>query len=167
MIDDISGIRVINFVSLNQEDVMEVFYLRNHPEITKWAITQNISLKEHLEFVQKLKNDSTKCYFLLKREKVTLGVVSLSRINVMHKNAYIGIYKNPALNKVGKDLLMVLEEIAFKKMKLHSLFLEVLEDNVKAIAFYQKNGYSYQGCLKDFMYYNHQYKDVLIYEKIQ
>lgn len=167
MKNSVNGIEVIDFFHMKQEDIMQVFYLRNHPETTKWSISQDISLNTHLNFIESLKEDDTRCYFLLKKNGEIIGVVSLTRINKRHKNAYIGIYKNPKLDRVGRDLLRTLEEIAFQKIKLHALFLEVLKNNTKAIAFYERNGYSYQGCLKDFVYQDNQYKDVLIYEKIQ
>lgn len=161
----IQDIFALDFTQMTQEDSQNVLNFRNHPEVSKWMYSDNISTLSHLNFISKLKDNPSSHYWLMKKNSTLLGVGSLTRINLAHKHGYIGIYKNPSLHNVGKDILQCLEEIGFKEFALHTLHLEVLQSNQKAIDFYVKYGYGYEGKLQDFIFRNHQYEDVLIYGK--
>lgn len=161
----IQDIFALDFTQMSEEDSQSVLDFRNHQEVSKWMYSDNISPSSHLNFISNLKNNPSSQYWLMKKNSKLLGVASLTRINLTHKHAYIGIYKNPSLHNVGRDILQCLEEIAFKEFALHTLHLEVLQSNQKAIVFYEKYGYTYEGKLQDFIFRNHQYEDVLIYGK--
>lgn len=161
----IQDIFALDFTQMTLEDSQNVLNFRNHPEVSKWMYSDNISINAHLNFISSLKNNSSSYYWLMKKNSQLLGVGSLTRINLAHKHGYIGIYKNPSLYNVGGKILECLEEIAFREFALHTLHLEVLQNNQKAIAFYEKYAYTYEGKLQDFVFRNHQYENVLIYGK--
>lgn len=161
----IQDIFALDFTLMQEEDLQSVLTFRNHPEVAKWMYSDNISKPSHLHFIANLKNNPSSYYWLMKKNSTLLGVGSLTRINPTHKHAYIGIYKNPSMSNVGAEILSCLEEIAFKEFALHTLHLEVLQSNQKAIGFYEKYGYAYEGKLLDFVFKNHQYQNVLIYGK--
>lgn len=162
-----NGIEAINFVDLQEEDIYRVLEFRNHPDVSKWMYNASIlSLQSHLDFLESLKNTPSSCYWLFKREEEYLGVGSITRINIAHKHAYLGIYKNPYKTKVGDCILQFLEDIAFNSFGLHSLILEVMESNKRAITCYKRNGFTHMGNLKDYVFVNKKYQDVLIYGKI-
>ncbi|PAF54036.1 UDP-4-amino-4,6-dideoxy-N-acetyl-beta-L-altrosamine N-acetyltransferase [Helicobacter sp. 13S00482-2] len=150
---------------MNEQDSESVLNFRNHPETSKWMYSKNISKESHLNFISMLKNNSTSYYWLMKKAEVLLGVGSITRINSTHKHAYLGIYKNPLLKHAGKEILKCLEHIGFKEFCLHTLHLEVLESNQRAIIFYENHHYIYEGKLLDFVLKNNQYENVLIYGK--
>lgn len=152
----IKDMEIINFINLNKDDILEVFKLRNHPDIAKWMFHESFSLQEHFNFIDMLKKDKTKFFYLLKQKNVILGVVSLVRVDFLNKKSYAGIYKNPIFSKVGDKILRVLEEIAFERMQLQTLILEVFSNNCKAISCYERNGYiKHKQCSEE----------ILIYEK--
>ncbi|PAF41152.1 UDP-4-amino-4,6-dideoxy-N-acetyl-beta-L-altrosamine N-acetyltransferase [Helicobacter sp. 11S03491-1] len=161
----IQDIYALDFTQMTLEDSMAVLEFRNHLDVAKWMYSKNISKKSHLKFISELKQNPSNHYWLFKKNQTYLGVGSITRINLTHKHAYLGIYKNPHLLNVGKDILKCLEQIGFKEFKLHSLHLEVIQTNQKAIAFYKKHHYTYEGKLIDFVYQNNNYQNVLIYGK--
>lgn len=48
-------VQIINFIELDIKKKKEVLFWRNSEEISKWMLTKNISLKDHLKFIEKLK----------------------------------------------------------------------------------------------------------------
>lgn len=152
----IEDIEIINFANLDRDDILEVFRLRNHPEISKWMFHKNFSLQEHFNFIETLKKDKTKFFYLLKQEGIILGVVSLVGVDFLDKKSYAGIYKNPIFSKVGDKILAILEIIAFERMQLKTIILEVFSNNYHAISCYERNGYI--KCKQNS-------KEILIYEK--
>ena len=174
-------IYALDFTLMDKKDSLYVLEMRNSPQVAQFMYSSHITNKGHFDFIKGLKNNPKTAYWLIKKHSEILGVASLSRINLAHKTAYIGIYKNPFLDSssldssptsakintsTGKQILDTLEYIAFSEFCLHSLHLEVLESNTKAIAFYEKNGYKYGGKLVDFIYRNDSYFAALIYSKI-
>lgn len=186
-------IYALDFTLMDKKDSLYVLQMRNHAQVAQYMYSSHISKQGHTDFIKGLKNNQKSAYWLLKKRGEILGVASLSRINLTHKNAYIGIYKNPFLDactqtkvlakstctelsshssgdsagiSVGAEILATLEHIAFSEFCLHSLHLEVLESNAKAIRFYKKNGYKYGGKLLDFIYRNEFYHNALLYSKI-
>jgi len=126
---------VKNFVDLNLNEQKEVLSWRNHPEIRKWMYNKKeISLKEHLNFIETLKKDKHRLYFKVD----DLGVINY-KIN--NKNAEIGLHKNPNKKNVGKILMEKLINYGFNKLNLSKLILYVYEDNLKAINLYKKFGF--------------------------
>ncbi len=64
-----------NFVDLDEIEKVLVFGWRNHLKIAPLMRTQTITLKEHLQFMESLKQDSTKQYFLALQDDEILGVL--------------------------------------------------------------------------------------------
>ncbi|WP_181566333.1 UDP-4-amino-4,6-dideoxy-N-acetyl-beta-L-altrosamine N-acetyltransferase [Helicobacter monodelphidis] len=158
-----------HFTALSEEESEAVRSWRNHQEVRAFMYQQHITSKEeHQRFVKGLHNNLEKGYWAVFKENEGLGVISLTRINIFHSYAFLGIYVSPQWHHqgVGKQLLSALEFLAFQKIGLHSLRLEVLEENQKAIAFYERNGFLKEGCLRDFALIHGQFKNIVLMGKI-
>jgi UDP-4-amino-4,6-dideoxy-N-acetyl-beta-L-altrosamine N-acetyltransferase len=105
---------------------------RNHPEISQFMINKKVELNEHLNFIDSLKENKTKKYFLVD----DIGVIDFN--NITDEKADIGLYKNPSKQKVGSKLMNELINYGFNELKLKKLILYVYENNEKAINLYQK-----------------------------
>ncbi|GAD19352.1 UDP-4-amino-4,6-dideoxy-N-acetyl-beta-L-altrosamine N-acetyltransferase [Helicobacter fennelliae] len=162
-------IYALDFCLMDTRDVRSVWEMRNDALVSHWMYSQHISFESHIEFIQSLNHDPKRIYWLFKQGVHLLGVGSLSRIDIIHKHAYIGIYKNPKdslIHNKGTLILQTLEKIAHQEFGLHSLHLEVLDSNARAIRFYKRNGYCKEGVLKDFIKKDNAFVDTLIYGKI-
>ena len=124
-----------NFTELNFQEKELILKWRNNPLIAKYMLTKNISLKAHLKFIDNLKNDNKKRYFLVEN----IGVIYFT----LHNNniVEIGLYKNPNKQKVGNKLLKTAIEYAFEELKAKKIILYVFENNIKAINLYKKFGF--------------------------
>ncbi|STQ86717.1 UDP-4-amino-4,6-dideoxy-N-acetyl-beta-L-altrosamine N-acetyltransferase [Helicobacter muridarum] len=156
----LNGYIAINFCNISQDEALRVLRYRNNPIISENMYgSDHISEKTHFNFIASLMKDEQSKYFLVQDSKnmQDIGVISLNRINIKHKNAYLGIYKNPEArtknktNKIsyGTMLMDLLKHIAFCEYKLHMLYLEVIASNIQAIRFYEKEGFAFMGELID------------------
>ncbi len=162
----IEGYEARDFCACDTQMLEEILSIRNSPEVAQWMYSAHITYKGHFEFVQHLKVDKTQRYWAILRDGCIIGVGSLTRLR--HKHAYLGIYTNPKATHIahkGQEILKIIEHIAFEELGLHSLFLEVMSTNARAIDFYNKAGFSYNGTLQDFVVSNGRFCDVLIMSK--
>lgn len=157
---------VIDFTRLSPADKDYIFLMRNDERISSFMYTKHVDKKRHDAFIEGLKSDLYRRYWCVKKGEQVLGVISLSRIDLAHLRAYIGLYKNPFFKgSVGDMLVSMLENVALE-FGLHALFLEVLEDNARAISLYERHGYVLAGLLQDYVKEGNTYKNVLIYSKV-
>ena len=161
-----AGCTLINYASLNSRESEMVLRWRNMPQIQKWMYQDHlITSKEHKGFLKRLKTDRKNSVYLVKRGKDEyIGMISLNNIDSKNRHAYLGIYANPE-NKLpgyGSILINCIKFLAFKKMRLHTLKLEVLRVNDRAHHFYLKHGFKKEGVLKEFINKNGSWTDVVV-----
>ncbi len=160
-------IKIKNFINLNEEEKEIVRKWRNNKDIRKFMYQKRIiTKKEHIKFIESLKSDSKNFYWFVINEKNYLGVFYLNKVDLLNKHAYLGIYSNPELKGVGRILMKCLMYIAFKVAKLHTLKLEVIETNKNAIEFYKKHGFQEEGRLKEFVFRDGKWLDVIVMGRI-
>lgn len=134
------NITLNNFTQLSDTDLKVILSWRNAPEVRQWMFAPKIiALNSHLSFVKNLEKSEDKLYFLVKDEIKSLGVISFT--DITQDNCFLGIYKNPELNRVGKYLLQVFINYAFTHLKVAIINAEVFSNNIKAIKLYKKNGF--------------------------
>ena len=121
-----------NFIQLDYDEKLMILEWRNHSETSKFMINKKIKLKEHLNFINSLKENKTKLYFLVD----DIGVIDFT--NITDKKADIGLYKNPNKQKVGSILMKYIIDYGFNVLGLEKLVLYVYENNQKAINLYKK-----------------------------
>ena len=162
---DINGAEIINFLNLSSEEREMVLNWRNHEDIRKWMYSDNIiSLNEHINFIDQLVENTNNFYWVVKnKDGIYFGTIYLNRTDFKNKHAYIGIYANPynEIKNKGYLLIQSIKSLAFEIAGLHTLKLEVIDNNQKAINFYKKSGFAEEGRLKEFVFKDEQWHDVI------
>lgn len=161
--------KAVHFCALTPKQSEDVRRWRNHPEISRYMYNQEpISIQAHQNFIKGLQQSTTRSYWAVFDDERGIGTMSLTRINLVHAFAFLGININPDCFGTGSGtkILELLEFIAFEKLELHSLRLEVFEHNKRAIAFYERNGFMHEGCLRDYAWVNNAFHNILIMGKI-
>lgn len=157
---------ILNFINLSSQEKEMVRRWRNCNVIRKHMCQNHlISRDEHFAFIRSLKKDRHNFYWVVKNARgVYIGIISLNKVDRANKNAYLGIYVNPYSPLPGKGAVLMecLRYLSFTKAKLHTLNLEVLEDNQRAIRFYKKCAFRIQGRLSEFILRKGRWKDILI-----
>jgi len=152
-----------NFINLTENEKEMVRKWRNNDGIRKWCQFEHIiSIEEHCKFLKKLKNDDHNFYWLVRKKSKYIGVISLNRVDFINRNSYLGLYSNPLLKGMGILLINCLKRIAFDTAYLHTLKLEVKENNEKAIKFFKKSGFETEGILIDFFHKEDKYENLIV-----
>lgn len=129
--------RLLDFTTLDRELLTTVLAWRNHSDIRRWMLSdEEISLENHLRFVESLKNRADKRYFLVQREGESIGVIDFT--DITQNSAEIGIYANPDMRGVGEALMNALIEYTRSKLKVTTLIATVFTDNERAKHLYEK-----------------------------
>lgn len=129
--------QLVDFTTLDTQLLTLVLAWRNHPDIRHWMLNDDvISMENHLQFIESLKQRSDRRYFLVQREGEYIGVIDLT--DITQTSAEIGIYTNPDIRGVGESLMCVLIEYAFSTLKLMTLIASVFADNDRAKHLYEK-----------------------------
>lgn len=132
------NIQLINFTDLPLEEKKMILEWRNHPEIRKWMYNQDeITLKEHLNFIESLKRRKDQLYFLVKKENEFIGVIDFTHL-LENKSVHMGIYSNPDTKGNGKILLYEIIQYAFKTLNVKKIYSELFEENKRAYNLYKK-----------------------------
>ena len=148
---------IINFINTNDIEKKLILEWRNNDDVRKWMINKDlITIEEHFNYIESLKNNKKKLCFLLKEKNDYLGIVEFDEIN--NNSASFGINKNIMSTKKGLgELLEKLSiYIAKTKLNINKLTLSVLKDNIRAIELYNKSNYSIK-------YEKEIYNNILIY----
>lgn len=111
---------------------------RNSTNIKKYMYTQDdISLENHMKFIESLKNSEDKIYFLVKKDDEFIGVIDFNNIKE-NESLIMGIYTNPSLKGYGKILIETIINFSFYILKVKKIFAEVFFENEKAYNLYKK-----------------------------
>jgi len=91
-----------------------------------------------------------------------LGTVSLKQIDLKNKSAEYAIaMRRHALgtgaSQYGTEEVL---KIAFEEMGLNRVYLNVLEDNVRANKFYERIGFVFEGSFKEHLFVNGTYRNL-------
>jgi UDP-4-amino-4,6-dideoxy-N-acetyl-beta-L-altrosamine N-acetyltransferase len=128
---------LINFTDLSFNEKIMVLEWRNHPQTRKWMYTQDeISLENHMNFIESLKTREDKLYFVMKKEDEYLGVIDF--YNFENNLCEFGLYSNPNTSSVGKIMMNKIVNYAFDTLNSNLLIAEVFSDNIKAIKLYDR-----------------------------
>ena len=131
---------LINFTDLSLEQKKMILEWRNHSNIKKWMYNQeDISLENHLKFIDSLKSNKDKLYFLLKESGECIGVIDF--YNFKDNSCDIGLYQNPNLKGRGQNIMNTICKYAFGYLNLRNIFAEVIISNTKAYDLYHQFGF--------------------------
>lgn len=135
-------IELVNFTELSPDEKEMVLAWRNHPKIRERMFTQNeISLKDHMQYIESLATKSDRVYFLVRHRKDNIGVIDFTGINLTDGTAEFGLYANPDLKGMGTLLMNEVIYYAFNTLGIQTLICEVFEENVPAIKLYERYGF--------------------------
>lgn len=133
-------LKLLNFVDLSIKEKEMILEWRNNPSISKWMYNnKNISLEEHLVFIESLQQRNDKLYFLVKRDEEYIGVIDF--VDISKESLEMGIYTNPNLKGCGLLLLEEIVRYSFNELKVNKIFAEVFLENERAYMLYKKFGF--------------------------
>lgn len=160
--EDLRYILFTDIEDLNEHK--KILSIRNHPVIrANMYNDKEILFEEHLKFLEFLNSSTDKLYWAVYDKDSLIGAINITEINFEHSRCKLGIYSDPTLKGYGKKLIRCLKYIVFDKFGFDVLRLEVLESNHKAIEFYEKNNFKFEGKLRNYIKRKDFFINVLIY----
>ncbi len=135
---NLDEISLTNFIDLSDDNKLMILDWRNDDNVRKWMYNSDIILKEeHFLFIESLKSNRAKQYFLVSSKDQLIGVICFTDIDIVIKASEFGIFSNPNLKGNGTILMKTICRYAFRILNLHTIIAEVFIDNQKAINLYR------------------------------
>lgn len=91
-----------------------------------------------------------------------LGTISLKHIDQKNGNAEYAISTRKKIRGTGGNFqaTQLILKYAFEELDLNKVYLNVLSSNIRAIKFYKKNGFVYEGTFKKHLLVNNMYQNL-------
>jgi len=131
----IDNYKLINYLSLDNNDFLSILSMRNHPLIKKQMNNSIIiSLDEHTKFVHNLKFKNVG-YWIVKKNNKIFGSIYLTNTNLKESSCVGGNFINPNLIGTGKGIVInyLMHFLAFEKLAFKCINSEVKESNKSAV----------------------------------
>ena len=113
-------------------------------------------------FILTAEDEYNRNWAICNDEDEYLGTVSLKRIDRKNGVAEYAIAMRKCALGTGASRYGTQEvlKIAFEELGLNRVYLNVLEDNVRANKFYEKMGFVYEGTFKEHVFVNGKYRNL-------
>lgn len=154
---------------VEEKDLGKIFEWKNNYELSRLIKTHAwpVATYEMEEWFKKNQSDKKQVLFGvydLKSEEI-IGVVRLMYIDWISSVAEFGVFIGEEMSRgkgLGKEVVKLALDFAFRDINLHKVYLKVLESNTKAICLYETCGFAKEGLLRDHFWINGGYENVII-----
>lgn len=136
---------------LAREDLQSTLAWRNAPESLRWFKTaQPLQWESHLAWYENYRaGTGDDCmYFVETLAGEGVGQSSIYNVDAAMRQAEVGRFlSDPAVRGRGlfREALLLTLEVAFREMALDKVYLEVRQDNERAIRLYESVGFHRSG----------------------
>ena len=151
----------------NSEDVEIFTKWMNDFQITDFIgrSAQIITLDGERDYLKKEDDNSRVCFSIvtIDTEKL-IGTISLENIDYINRSAVLGIFigdENYLSNGYGTESIRLILDYGFNYLNLHSICLNLMEFNERALKCYKKCGFKEMGRRRKAKYINGKYYDSL------
>jgi diamine N-acetyltransferase len=150
---------------LSDKDYIHMKEWMDNEEITSNFRTdfKIIKATEILNFIKNSCTDKNINLAIVDDTDEYMGTISLKNINSIDKNGeYAIVLREKAIGTgLAKRATEEVLKIAFLKLDLEKVYLNVYSKNVRAINFYKKIGFKFEGEFKKHVYVNHEFNDLM------
>lgn len=107
------------------------------------------------------------------KTNILIGYFQLNNINFINKNAFLGIIigeKSFQGMGLGKEIIKIGTDYGFKNLGLKKIYLDVVDNNERAIKLYKNLKFNTEGSFKNHFFFNGNYYDIFrmaLYNKNQ
>ncbi len=156
--------RVI-FRKIKETDLLMIMNWRMMPEVTKYMYTDpKLDIENQRIWYDHILEDNTCKYWIIQVDGVDIGIINLVDIDKRNKRCSWAYYIAD-ISFRGRGLARILEyniyDYVFEKLKLNKLWCEVFAFNEKVIANHKKYGSEIEGILKEHIYKNGEFFDIV------
>lgn len=162
-------ILIITFRSLNEPHLELVLGWRVSPHVTQYMYTDiKNDIKHQQDWFGKIKNDRSQQHWIIEYKDVKIGVISLSKIDLVNKSATSGFYIGDLqYSMISSRILPYFLNYVFFEKDLNKLYIEVMSSNRGMIEMDLHYGFRHVGTLEKHVYKNGEFHDVEVLELLQ
>ncbi len=161
---------LVSLRAMEPEDLEDALRWVNDREVTLWltSLRYPTARKDEQKWIDDVPANSFVDGVRLAIETMDgkhIGGINLHRTNPEDRKAGLGIMfgeKDHWSNGYGTDAIQTLLKLVFDEMNLHRVWLHVFADNERAIACYQKCGFREEGRLRQEVFQDGRYYDVIV-----
>lgn len=155
----------IHLRSLQEKDAANMMEWMTDPSITCFFRfdTANVSIDSCLTFIHNAENgENCRHYAIVNEKDEYLGTISLKNIDFVAKNAEYAISTRSCAHGTGaaSEATKKILAIAFENLGLERIYLNVLDENLRANAFYHKAGFRFERMEKDALEIRDEFKNL-------
>lgn len=106
--------------------------------------------------------------FMIEVDGETVGTIDVYDFDRRNRHAFVSIYITPHARRknIGKAALVRVEKLMLCNVGMHSLAALVAEDNKASRALFESAGYNVSGLMKEWLCFDTERLDALLYQKI-
>ena len=156
---------------MEERDTTDIIRWRNTDFVRKNFIYQKpFTVESHHHWIETMVNTGKVVQFMIcpyeaGKLKNAVGSVFLRDIDEVHHKAEYGIFigEEAALSQgYGTEAAQLMLQYAFETLHLHKVMLRLLAENVRAQKSYEKAGFRQEAYLKDDVFLNGKFCDVIL-----
>lgn len=160
---------------LKEADADGMLEWMHDPEIQKFFRTsmETKTREEVMDFIHNANTvpvEGNSIHFAIADEDDSyLGTVSLKDFDFSSRSAEyaISLRKCAQGRGIAYQATREILKMAFETFHLQRIFLNVLEDNLRAIHLYEKLGFTYEGAFRHYLFLNGEYKTLRWYSMLE
>ena len=150
----------------NAEDLEKFTEWMNDFQITDYTGRSGmlVTLDSEKKYLEENSSPQSTFVIVTLDKNEMIGTVGLERINDIHRTATLGIFignKEYWNNSYGTEAIRLILDYGFNYMNLHSVKLELLSFNERALKCYKKCGFKEAGRIRESRYINGKYYDTI------
>lgn len=154
---------LIELIRIKEEDLDELFWARNDPEIMQWCRQYApLHWENHKDWYKWQANDQNTEMAIIKRiDGINVGVCGLTSIDYIARRAEFSCYIYPCEQGKGyaTSALKALFDFGFEDLNLNLIWGETFEGNPAYKLFTEKLGMKHEGTRRQFYFKNGKYVD--------
>ena len=161
---------MITLRELSRDDIPIINRWRRDPVVADGVgaprrfIGIDVDLKWYEDYLNR-RNTEVRCAVCLEDSQELVGMVSLTRIDYVHRNAEYNavVGDRRAHNRgIGTAATCAMVRHGLFDLNLHRIYVVVLRDNIASIRMCQKAGFREEGIIREGAYKNGAYRDLVI-----
>ena len=149
---------------LEEKDVPYMLKWMHDPNINRNFRFDFASMTEDkvLDFVRGSFTEENQNFAFVGDDDIYLGTISLKNISKVDGNAEYAVVTSREAQGTGAAYQATMDILAyaFETLGLHRVYLNVLEENQRANAFYEKCGFTYEGQFTEHLCIRGEYKNL-------
>jgi RimJ/RimL family protein N-acetyltransferase len=127
-------------------------------------IAVDVDLKWYEDYLSR-RGSEVRCAVCLADTGQLVGMVSLTRIDYVHRNAEYNamVGERASQNRgIGTEATRAMVRHGFFDLNLHRIYVSILRDNISSIRMCEKAGFREEGTIREGAYKNGRYHDLVL-----